>query len=81
MHVLAAVAEFERSVIVERINAGIAAARERGAKLGRPRTLDKHRSAVTKLNRRGLSGRKIAAQLNIPAGSVFALMRDLKRAA
>jgi DNA invertase Pin-like site-specific DNA recombinase len=81
MHVLAAVAEFERSVIVERINAGIAAARERGAKLGRPRTLDKHRSAVAKLNRRGLSGRKIAAQLSIPAGSVFALMRDLKRAA
>src|SRR4030095_4672547 len=28
MHVLAAVAEFERSVIVERINAGLAAARE-----------------------------------------------------
>jgi DNA invertase Pin-like site-specific DNA recombinase len=81
MHVLAAVAEFERSVIVERINAGIATARERGAKLGRPRTLDKHRSAVAKLNRRGLSGRKIAAQLSIPAGSVFALMRDLKRAA
>ena len=33
MHVLAAVAEFERSVIVERINAGLAAARERGANL------------------------------------------------
>ena len=30
MHVLAAVAEFERSVIRERINAGLAAARERG---------------------------------------------------
>src|SRR5204862_5566069 len=31
MHVLAAVGEFERSVIRERINAGLAAARERGA--------------------------------------------------
>jgi DNA invertase Pin-like site-specific DNA recombinase len=81
MHVLAAVAEFERSVIVERINAGLAAARDRGATLGRPRTLHNHRDAVAKLSRRGLSGRKIAVQLNIPAGSVFALLRDLKRAA
>jgi len=75
MHVLAAVAEFERSVIVERINAGLAAARERGAKFGRPRTLDRHVSAVAKLSRRGLSGRKIAARLNIPEGSVFAVLK------
>jgi DNA invertase Pin-like site-specific DNA recombinase len=40
MHVLAAVAEFERSVIMERINAGLTAARARGATLGPPRTLD-----------------------------------------
>jgi DNA invertase Pin-like site-specific DNA recombinase len=75
MHVLAAVAEFERSVIVERINAGLAAARERGAKLGRPRILDRHVNVVAKLSRRGLSGRKIAAELNIPAGSVFAILK------
>jgi DNA invertase Pin-like site-specific DNA recombinase len=78
MHVLAAVAEFERSVIVERINAGLAAARDRGAKLGRPRTLDRHVGAVAKLSRRGLSGRKIAARLNIPEGSVFEVIRRAK---
>jgi DNA invertase Pin-like site-specific DNA recombinase len=75
MHVLAAVAEFERSVIVERINAGLAAARDRGAKFGRPRTLDKHVAAVAKLRRKGLSGRAIAAELQLPAGSVFALIK------
>jgi DNA invertase Pin-like site-specific DNA recombinase len=64
-----------------RINAGLAAARDRGAKLGRPRTLDKHPAAVTKLRRRGFSGRKIAQKLDIPAGSVFAIMQNLKRAA
>jgi DNA invertase Pin-like site-specific DNA recombinase len=79
MHVLAAVAEFERSVIRERINAGLAAARERGAKLGRPRTLDQHLGAVTKLREKGLSGRKIAAKLKIPEGSVFAVMRKGQR--
>jgi len=77
MHVLAAVAEFERSVIIERINAGLAAARARGATLGRPRTLDRHHAAVRKLSRRGLSGRKIAEKLKIPAGSVFAVMKRL----
>lgn len=78
MHVLAAVAEFERSVIVERVNAGLAAARARGATLGRPRTLDRHRTAVAKLSRRGLSGRKIAAKLNIPVGSVFSVIKSVR---
>lgn len=74
MHVLAAVAEFERSVIRERINAGLAVARESGKRLGRPATLQRHESAVRKLSGK-LSGRKIAEKLGIPAGSVFALLR------
>lgn len=36
MHVLAAVAEFERSLIIERTKAGLAAARARGVRLGKP---------------------------------------------
>jgi DNA invertase Pin-like site-specific DNA recombinase len=75
MHVLAAVAEFERSVIRERINAGLAAARERGVKFGRPRTLHKYITVVTALRRKGTSGRKIARKLKIPAGSVFAILK------
>lgn len=37
MHVLMAVAEFERSLIRERTKAGLCAAKDRGAVLGRPR--------------------------------------------
>src|SRR6266576_1041158 len=37
--VLMAVAEFEREIIRERVNAGLAAAMKRGVKLGRPATL------------------------------------------
>jgi len=82
MHVLAAVAQFERSVIRERINAGLAAAREHGTKsgkpFGRPRTLHKHRDAVKKMMKRGISGRQIAAKLKIPVGSIFSLMRSVQ---
>ena len=77
MNVLLAVAEFERDAIIERINAGLAAARERGTKLGRPRTLDGRCADVAKLMRRGLSGRKIAAKLHIPVGSIFSVMRSV----
>ena len=80
MHVLAAVAEFERSVIKERINAGLAAARDGGAQLGRPRTLDRRRAEVGKLMRKGMSGRKIAARLKIPEGSIFTVMRAASKA-
>jgi rRNA-processing protein FCF1 len=38
--------EFKRSVAVERINAGLAAAKARGIKLGRSRTLDAYREDV-----------------------------------
>lgn len=36
MHILAAIAEFERSRIVERVHAGLARARAQGRRLGRP---------------------------------------------
>ncbi len=48
-HVFAALAEFERDVIRERTGAGLAAARARGRKGGRPKSLDeaKRRQAQT----------------------------------
>ena len=43
LHILCAVAEFEREIIRERVNAGLAAAKKKGVRLGRPATLDAHR--------------------------------------
>lgn len=45
-HVLGALAEFERDLIRERTNAGLAAARARGRKGGRPALLDEKKRAV-----------------------------------
>ena len=56
-------------------------AKEKGVKLGRPETLAKYRDEAARLSREGLSGRKIAARLGVPVGSVFHLLRQAKAAA
>jgi DNA invertase Pin-like site-specific DNA recombinase len=64
MQILAAVAEFERSMIRERVKAGMAAAKRRGKRLGRPRgTFD--RDKIIELHLRGKSSRQIGAELGI----------------
>jgi len=62
--VLGAVAELERSLIVERVRAGLRNARAKGRTLGRPRkTVDAGR--ITALRAQGLSMRSIASELGI----------------
>jgi DNA invertase Pin-like site-specific DNA recombinase len=78
LSILGAVAEFEREVIKDRVNAGLARAKEKGVKLGRPESLAKHREEAARLSREGLSGRKIAAKLGVPVGSVFHLLRQAR---
>jgi DNA invertase Pin-like site-specific DNA recombinase len=64
--VLGAVAELERSLIVERVNAGLRNAVAKGKRLGRPVKLNgQHKAAVVALRAAGRSFRQIAAELNI----------------
>jgi DNA invertase Pin-like site-specific DNA recombinase len=77
LNMLGAIAQFEHSIIVERVNAGLAAARRRGIKLGRPGTLGLHREAVAGLRAQGHTGRAIAKELGIPSSSVFKLIAGL----
>jgi len=68
-NVLGSIAEFERDLIRERVNQGIAAARRRGAKLGRPRVeIDGDR--VARLRAAGQSVRGIAAMLGVSKDAV-----------
>jgi DNA invertase Pin-like site-specific DNA recombinase len=68
--VLGAVAELERSLIVERVKAGLRNARAKGKKLGRPRVYpDSHR--IGTLRAEGLSWAKIAERLGLGEGTVY----------
>jgi DNA invertase Pin-like site-specific DNA recombinase len=70
--VLGAVAELERSLIAERVRAGLRNARAKGKRLGRPRvTVDRDR--IGHLRAQGLSWAKIGAELGIGEGTVYRL--------
>jgi putative DNA-invertase from lambdoid prophage Rac len=73
--VLMAVASFERSIIRDRVRAGINAAKAKGVTLGRPKTVGKHRAKVVELKREGLSLKKIGTELGISAASVCRILK------
>jgi DNA invertase Pin-like site-specific DNA recombinase len=64
--VLGAVAELERSLIVERVKAGLRNAKAKGKRLGRPRSIV-DASKVGRLRAQGVSWRKIARQMGASA--------------
>lgn len=70
MHIIGAMAEFERELIRERVCAGIQAARRRGARLGRPRTYVSAEK-IGQMRSEGLSWRVIASRLKIGKGTAF----------
>jgi DNA invertase Pin-like site-specific DNA recombinase len=58
-------AEFERAMIVERVNAGLARARAKGKTLGRPRTSPAIEARIRKLAAKGMGKLKIARTLGV----------------
>jgi len=71
--VLGAVAELERSLIAERVRAGLRNARAKGRKLGRPRVAV-DASQVARLRSQGASWRAISKELGISIGTAHAAM-------
>ena len=67
---LAVFAEFEREILRERVKAGIAQARKRGQRHGRPPTVAHHADTVRQLSAAGLSKSAIARRLGISRASV-----------
>jgi DNA invertase Pin-like site-specific DNA recombinase len=66
--IFATIAEFERELIRDRVKSGIAAARSKGKRLGRPRvTVDAAR--IARLRDSGVSWRAITEHLGLSAGT------------
>lgn len=79
-HIFAALAEFERDIIRERTKAGLAAARARGRKGGRPKGLSKkaqHTAIIAEklYQERELTVKEICEQLSISKGTLYNYLR------
>jgi DNA invertase Pin-like site-specific DNA recombinase len=73
--VLGAVAELERSLIVERVKAGLRNAKAKGKQLGRPRRiLDTKRIAA--LRAKGVGWKRIAAEMGVGVGTLYRVALD-----
>lgn len=78
MGVMASIAEFERSIMLERQREGIAKAKSEGRYRGRKPTARAKRDDVLKLNAQKIGAGAIAKALNIGRASVYRLLADAK---
>ena len=68
--IFASIAEFERELIRERVRSGLAAARAKGKRLGRPRR-EVDACKIAALRAQGCGWRKIATELGVGVGTVM----------
>lgn len=76
LHVIGAIAEFERGLIVERTNAGLRAAKERGVQFGRPALLTDMTLAEAKrlIREEGYSVPKAAAAIGVKKATLYSAL-------
>ena len=70
-------AEFERSMIVERVNAGLAVAKAKGVKLGRPRVKERLKDQIRELVAEGKSVRMVSKKLKVSTGTVVNVKKGM----
>jgi DNA invertase Pin-like site-specific DNA recombinase len=75
LNLLAAFAEFERELIIERTRAGLQRARRQGRIGGRPR-LVVNRAKIVLMDSEGMTTREIGEELDISAASVCRILQS-----
>jgi DNA invertase Pin-like site-specific DNA recombinase len=77
-HIFGALAEFERNLIRERTQAGLAAARARGRKGGRSKALSlaKRKRAVELYNKREISVKEICDMFSISKPTLYSYLQE-----
>jgi DNA invertase Pin-like site-specific DNA recombinase len=74
-HVIGSFAEFEREIIVERVRAGLANARAKGKRLGRPPCDPNAAERIVTHKSEGMSLRKIATREGLSASGVRKILK------
>jgi DNA invertase Pin-like site-specific DNA recombinase len=71
-HILAALAEFERALTIERIEAGLTSAKARGTKLGRKAAITEERAtAIRSLIASGMSVSQVARSVGVSRATLY----------
>ncbi len=80
-HIFGALAEFERNLIKERTQAGLAAARARGRLGGRPKSLDenKRKVVVDLYNKKELMVKEICEMMEISKPTLYSYIRESQK--
>ena len=80
-HIIAAFAEFERELIRERVRAGIAKAKKKGVKVGRPpRELDrKILERILNDREKGLSYGQLSKKYRIPKTTIYSILKVVQK--
>jgi DNA invertase Pin-like site-specific DNA recombinase len=73
-------AEFERSMIVERVHAGLAVAKAKGVKLGRPKITERLKQQIRGLIAEAKSVRAIAKEMKVSTGTVINIKKGMTSA-
>ena len=77
-HVMASLAQFESSLISQRVKAGMARAKAQGKRISRPPLAIDKQGEIFELQQQGLSMNKISKQLGIAYGTVYNYVSKLK---
>lgn len=78
-HIFAAIAEFERELTRERVISGLAHARARGVKLGRPKVIV-NVDRIAQLRAQGMPWRAISDELGVGVATLCPQASELRRA-
>ena len=74
LHILAAISQFEREIMLERQREGIARAKREGRYVGRQKTAQRHAVKIKELAAAGRKPAKIAEELGISRSSVYRII-------
>ena len=73
--IVSAIAELERSIILDRVRAGLRRAKENGKRLGRPKRLNLDLDEIRRMREQGLSFSTIARKVGSCPTTIFQVLR------